>query len=193
MQKPIFQIRFSSFTLIELSVVIAIFVLILMLAFPQLPKSEKSKSSAREVYKIFSDILEKVIGSKKNLKVKIAKKDKKIEIYECVPSGEIDELWREKQKEIQKLKDQIGGFLPFVFEEVKPISCEWKRIKEIKVGSEITAIFVENEETFGADVEILFQRLNIPFVEIELDNKNWVIVNPYTLRVIIKDKPLHRI
>ncbi len=187
------HIKFRTFTLIELSVVIAILTLVLILAFPQLPKGEKSKGSARIVYRIFSDVLEKVVKNKKNLKVKITKKDRKIEIYECVPSGEIDELWKEKQKEIEKLKDQLGGFLPFVFEEVRPILCEWKRVKDIKIGSEITAIFVENEETFGADVEILFQRLNIPFVEIEIDKKNWVVINPYTLKVIISDKPLHKI
>lgn len=183
-----------SFTLIELAIVLGILTLILGLVFPRLPfvSEEKAKSDARLVSSILSDTLEETLKKKESIKLSFLKKEKEIKIFKCVPIEQEDEMWEERKRELEKLQAELGLFLPFNFEELKPRVCEWKEVAKKKISSDITSIFVEGEETFGNEVEITFQNLNIPFVEIELDRKFWVILNPYIFRVFVDTKPAHK-
>ncbi len=49
-----------------------------------------------------------------------------------------------------------------------PKVCEWKKSSESQVETDITSIFIDGEETFGSEVEVLFQPAKIPLVEIEI-------------------------
>ncbi|MCS7213352.1 MAG: type II secretion system GspH family protein [Candidatus Calescibacterium sp.] len=185
---------FRSFTLIELAIVLGIISLFLGLVFPSLPfvSQEKAKSDARLFASVFSDILRESLNNKKPVKISILKKEREIKVFRCLPTEYQDEEWKEREKEIEKLKTELGFTIPFKFEEIGPAVCEWKEVGKKKVSSEITSVFVEGEETFGNEIEILFQGINIPFVEVELDKKIWVILNPYIFRVFLDTKPAHK-
>jgi len=194
-----------SFTLIELSVVIAVLILFLTLVFPRIPafKEEKSKSEARKLVGIISEVLDLTLREKKNLKIVIQKGGEKgkVKIMDCVPvsnlSGKEDEK-RQKQR-TEQIRKNLGELAQFFFSGLGrsytsssfPQVCEWKEKKKIDLDSKITSVFVEAEETFGGEVEILFQPTKIPFVEIQLEQKFWVILNPYNFKVFVDEKPAH--
>lgn len=184
----------KSFTLIEISVVLAIIALFLALAFPRIPvfKEEAVKTEARKLVAFFSKIIDKVSRDKKSLKVVVKKKEKKIEVLDCVPVN----MTREEKERYEKINEQIKGFfgksnLPFLPIISPQVPCEWKKQEEIKLSSDIVSLFVDAEETFGKEVEILLQSSRIPLIEIELEKKIWVNINPYTFRVSVDGEPIH--
>ncbi|GBD04331.1 hypothetical protein HRbin19_01644 [bacterium HR19] len=188
------NLKRSSFTLIEISVVLAIIALFLALAFPRIPvfKEEAVKSEARKLVAFFSKIIDKVSRDKKSLKLLIKKREKKIEVLDCVPIN----MTQEEKQRYEKISEQLKGFfgksnLPFLPVITPQVPCEWKKQEEIKLSSDITSLFVDAEETFGKEVEILLQSSRIPLVEIELEKKIWVNLNPYTFRVYVGEEPIH--
>jgi hypothetical protein len=102
----------------------------------------------------------------------------------------------EKQK-LEKIQKQIKEtfLFPLFGPQIETLSgaCEWKKTKELKVSSEITKIFVDGEETFGKEVDIVFQPAKVPLLEIELEKKIWVNLNPYTFKISIGDNPIHMV
>jgi prepilin-type N-terminal cleavage/methylation domain-containing protein len=191
----IFRQSKQGFTLIEISVVVAIIALFFGLVFPQIPifKEEEIKSQARKISNFIMNIIDNTSRNKKSLKLVISKSEKKFELHECVPLGMKEE---EKQK-LEKIQKQIKEtfLFPLFGPQIETLSgaCEWKKTKELKVSSEITKIFVDGEETFGKEVDIVFQPAKVPLLEIELEKKIWVNLNPYTFKVSIGDNPIHMV
>jgi prepilin-type N-terminal cleavage/methylation domain-containing protein len=189
----IFRQSKQGFTLIEISVVVAIIALFFGLVFPRIPifKEEEIKSQARKISNFIMNIIDNTSRNKKSLKLVISKSEKKFELHECVPLGMKEE---EKQK-LEKIQKQIKEtfLFPLFGPQIETLSgaCEWKKTKELKVSSEITKIFVDGEETFGKEVDIVFQPAKVPLLEIELEKKIWVNLNPYTFKVSIGDNPIH--
>lgn len=182
-----------SFTLAELAVILGIISIFLTLVFPRVPfvSQEEAKSDARKIISLLSNTLRENLRNKKSMKITILKKEKELRFSRCVPVQYEDEKWKEKEKQIEKLKSELGFVIPFKFEEISV--CEWKEFSKKKISSEITSVFVEGEETFGNEVEIIFDGMRIPFVEIELGKKIWVILNPYIFKVFSDTKPAHKI
>lgn len=182
----------KSFTLAEIAVILGIISIFLALVFPRMPfvSQERTKSDARKIISLLSNTLRENLRSKKTVKITILKKEKELRFYRCVPVQYEDEKWKEKEKQIEKLKSELGFVIPFKFEEVSV--CEWKEFSKKKISSEITSVFVEGEETFGNEVEIIFDNMQIPFVEIELGKRIWVILNPYIFKVFSDTKPAHK-
>jgi competence protein ComGC len=191
----IFRQSKQSFTLIEISVVVAIIALFFGLVFPRIPifKEEEIKSQARKISNFIMNIIDNTSRNKKSLKLVISKSEKKFELHECVPLGMKEE---EKQK-LEKIQKQIKEtfLFPLFGPQIETLSgaCEWKKTKELKVSSEITKIFVDGEETFGKEVDIVFQPAKVPLLEIELEKKIWVNLNPYTFKISIGDNPIHMV
>jgi prepilin-type N-terminal cleavage/methylation domain-containing protein len=191
----IFRQSKQGFTLIEISVVVAIIALFFGLVFPRIPifKEEEIKSQARKISNFIMNIIDNTSRNKKSLKLVISKSEKKFELHECVPLGMKEE---EKQK-LEKIQKQIKEtfLFPLFGPQIETLSgaCEWKKTKELKVSSEITKIFVDGEETFGKEVDIVFQPAKVPLLEIELEKKIWVNLNPYTFKVSIGDNPIHMV
>ncbi|MFZ8803780.1 MAG: type II secretion system protein [Candidatus Calescibacterium sp.] len=189
----IFRQSKQGFTLIEISVVVAIIALFFGLVFPRIPifKEEEIKSQARKISNFIMNIIDNTSRNKKSLKLVISKSEKKFELHECVPLGMKEE---EKQK-LEKIQKQIKEtfLFPLFGPQIETLSgaCEWKKTKELKVSSEITKIFVDGEETFGKEVDIVFQPAKVPLLEIELEKKIWVNLNPYTFKISIGDNPIH--
>jgi prepilin-type N-terminal cleavage/methylation domain-containing protein len=189
----IFRQSKQGFTLIEISVVVAIIALFFGLVFPRIPifKEEEIKSQARKISNFIMNIIDNTSRNKKSLKLVISKSEKKFELHECVPLGMKEE---EKQK-LEKIQKQIKEtfLFPLFGPQIETLSgaCEWKKTKELKVSSEITKIFVDGEETFGKEVDIVFQPAKVPLLEIELEKKMWVNLNPYTFKISIGDNPIH--
>jgi prepilin-type N-terminal cleavage/methylation domain-containing protein len=189
----IFRQSKQGFTLIEISVVVAIIALFFGLVFPRIPifKEEEIKSQARKISNFIMNIIDNTSRNKKSLKLVISKSEKKFELHECVPLGMKEE---EKQK-LEKIQKQIKEtfLFPLFGPQIETLSgaCEWKKTKELKVSSEITKIFVDGEETFGKEVDIVFQPARVPLLEIELEKKIWVNLNPYTFKISIGDNPIH--
>ena len=189
----IFRQSKQGFTLIEISVVVAIIALFFGLVFPRIPifKEEETKSQARKISNFIMNIIDNTSRNKKSLKLVISKSEKKFELHECVPLGMKEE---EKQK-LEKIQKQIKEtfLFPLFGPQIETLSgaCEWKKTKELKVSSEITKIFVDGEETFGKEVDIVFQPARVPLLEIELEKKIWVNLNPYTFKISIGDNPIH--
>lgn len=185
----------TSFTLVELAIVFGVIALFLGLVFPRLPfvSQEKTKIDARSVISTLSNIMEETLKRKTSLKLMVSRKSSELIVFRCTPTHYRDEKWEEREEELERLRAELGLALPFRFEELIATVCEWKEVSRRKLSSEITSVFVEGEEMFGEEVEILFQSINIPFVEIELDKKIWVILNPYIFRVFLDTKPAHRI
>jgi prepilin-type N-terminal cleavage/methylation domain-containing protein len=189
----IFRQSKQGFTLIEISVVVAIIALFFGLVFPRIPifKEEETKSQARKISNFIMNIIDNTSRNKKSLKLVISKSEKKFELHECVPLGMKEE---EKQK-LEKIQKQIKEtfLFPLFGPQIETLSgaCEWKKTKELKVSSEITKIFVDGEETFGKEVDIVFQPAKVPLLEIELEKKIWVNLNPYTFKISIGDNPIH--
>ncbi len=189
----IFRQSKQGFTLIEISVVVAIIALFFGLVFPRIPifKEEEIKSQARKISNFIMNIIDNTSRNKKSLKLVISKSEKKFELHECVPLGMNEE---EKQK-LEKIQKQIKEtfLFPLFGPQIETLSgaCEWKKTKELKVSSEITKIFVDGEETFGKEVDIVFQPAKVPLLEIELEKKIWVNLNPYTFKISIGDNPIH--
>jgi prepilin-type N-terminal cleavage/methylation domain-containing protein len=189
----IFRQSKHGFTLIEISVVVAIIALFFGLVFPRIPifKEEETKSQARKISNFIMNIIDNTSRNKKSLKLVISKSEKKFELHECVPLGMKEE---EKQK-LEKIQKQIKEtfLFPLFGPQIETLSgaCEWKKTKELKVSSEITKIFVDGEETFGKEVDIVFQPAKVPLLEIELEKKIWVNLNPYTFKISIGDNPIH--
>jgi prepilin-type N-terminal cleavage/methylation domain-containing protein len=191
----IFRQSKQGFTLIEISVVVAIIALFFGLVFPRIPifKEEEIKSQARKISNFIMNIIDNTSRNKKSLKLVISKSEKKFELHECVPLGMKEE---EKQK-LEKIQKQIKEtfLFPLFGPQIETLSgaCEWKKTKELKVSSEITKIFVDGEETFGKEVDIVFQPAKVPLLEIELEKKIWVNLNPYTFKISIGDNPIHMV
>jgi prepilin-type N-terminal cleavage/methylation domain-containing protein len=191
----IFRQSKQGFTLIEISVVVAIIALFFGLVFPRIPifKEEETKSQARKISNFIMNIIDNTSRNKKSLKLVISKSEKKFELHECVPLGMKEE---EKQK-LEKIQKQIKEtfLFPLFGPQIETLSgaCEWKKTKELKVSSEITKIFVDGEETFGKEVDIVFQPAKVPLLEIELEKKIWVNLNPYTFKISIGDNPIHMV
>jgi len=189
----IFRQSKQGFTLIEISVVVAIIALFFGLVFPRIPifKEEEIKSQARKISNFIMNIIDNTSRNKKSLKLVISKSEKKFELHECIPLGMKEE---EKQK-LEKIQKQIKEtfLFPLFGPQIETLSgaCEWKKTKELKVSSEITKIFVDGEETFGKEVDIVFQPAKVPLLEIELEKKIWVNLNPYTFKISIGDNPIH--
>jgi prepilin-type N-terminal cleavage/methylation domain-containing protein len=189
----IFRQSKQGFTLIEISVVVAIIALFFGLVFPRIPifKEEETKFQARKISNFIMNIIDNTSRNKKSLKLVISKSEKKFELHECVPLGMKEE---EKQK-LEKIQKQIKEtfLFPLFGPQIETLSgaCEWKKTKELKVSSEITKIFVDGEETFGKEVDIVFQPAKVPLLEIELEKKIWVNLNPYTFKISIGDNPIH--
>jgi prepilin-type N-terminal cleavage/methylation domain-containing protein len=183
----------GGFTLIEISVVVAIIALFFGLVFPRIPifKEEETKSQARKISNFITNIIDNTSRNKKSLKLVISKNEKKFELHECIPLGMKDEE-KQKLEEIQKQIKETFLF-PLFGLQIEALSgaCEWKKTKELKISSEITKIFVDGEETFGKEVDILFQPARVPLLEIELEKKIWVNLNPYTFKISIGDNPIH--
>jgi hypothetical protein len=192
-QSKRFQRYRKSFTLIEISVVVAIIALFFGLIFPKIPifKEEEIKAQARRISNFLTNIIDTTSRNKKSLKLVILRPEKKFELLDCVPLGMREE---EKQK-LEKIQKQLKEtfLFPFLGQPIESISgaCEWKKIKELKVSSEITKVFVDGEETFGKEVEIVFQPAKVPLLEIELEKKIWVNLNPYTFKISVSDNPIH--
>jgi prepilin-type N-terminal cleavage/methylation domain-containing protein len=191
----IFRQSKQGFTLIEISVVVAIIALFFGLVFPRIPifKEEEIKSQARKISNFITNIIDNTSRNKKSLKLIISKSEKKFELHECVPLGMKEE---EKQK-LERIQKQIKEtfLFPLFGPQIETLSgaCEWKKTKELKVSSEITKIFVDGEETFGKEVDIVFQPARVPLLEIELEKKIWVNLNPYTFKISIGDNPIHMV
>jgi prepilin-type N-terminal cleavage/methylation domain-containing protein len=191
----IFRQSKQGFTLIEISVVVAIIALFFGLVFPRIPifKEEEIKSQARKISNFIMNIIDNTSRNKKSLKLVISKSEKKFELHECVPLGMKEE---EKQK-LEKIQKQIKEtfLFPLFGPQIETLSgaCEWKKTKELKVSSEITKIFVDGEETFGKEVDIVFQPAKVPLLEIELEKKIWINLNPYTFKISIGDNPIHMV
>jgi prepilin-type N-terminal cleavage/methylation domain-containing protein len=191
----IFRQSKQGFTLIEISVVVAIIALFFGLVFPRIPifKEEETKSQARKISNFITNIIDNTSRNKKSLKLIISKSEKKFELHECVPLGMKEE---EKQK-LERIQKQIKEtfLFPLFGPQIETLSgaCEWKKTKELKVSSEITKIFVDGEETFGKEVDIVFQPARVPLLEIELEKKIWVNLNPYTFKISIGDNPIHMV
>jgi prepilin-type N-terminal cleavage/methylation domain-containing protein len=189
----IFRQSKQGFTLIEISVVVAIIALFFGLVFPRIPifKEEETKSQARKISNFITNIIDNTSRNKKSLKLIISKSEKKFELHECVPLGMKEE---EKQK-LERIQKQIKEtfLFPLFGPQIETLSgaCEWKKTRELKVSSEITKIFVDGEETFGKEVDIVFQPARVPLLEIELEKKIWVNLNPYTFKISIGDNPIH--
>jgi len=188
-----FQQYRKSFTLIEISIVVAIIALFFGLIFPKIPivKEEEVKAQARKISNFLTNIIDTTSRNKKSLKLVILRPEKKFELHDCVPLGMKEE---EKQK-LEKIQKQLKEtfLFPFLGQPIESLSgaCEWKKTKELKVSSEITKVFVDGEETFGKEVEIVFQPAKVPLLEIELEKKIWVNLNPYTFKVSVSDNPIH--
>jgi prepilin-type N-terminal cleavage/methylation domain-containing protein len=191
----IFRQSKQGFTLIEISVVVAIIALFFGLVFPRIPifKEEETKSQARKISNFITNIIDNTSRNKKSLKLIISKSEKKFELHECVPLGMKEE---EKQK-LERIQKQIKEtfLFPLFGPQIETLSgaCEWKKTRELKVSSEITKIFVDGEETFGKEVDIVFQPARVPLLEIELEKKIWVNLNPYTFKISIGDNPIHMV
>ncbi len=198
----------NAFTLIELAVVFALLVLFLSLVAPRIPyiKEEKLKSEARKLAGVLSSVLDTTLREKKNLKFVIQRKENggKIKIMECLPTDtedneEFDEQEEERRRKIEELMGNFGDIAPFLFSGQGknlfsfslPRVCEWKEKREIEIDAQISSVFVEAEETFGSEVEIMFQPTKIPFIEVQLEDKFWVILNPYNFKVLVDEKPAH--
>lgn len=183
----------KSFTLAELAVVFGIIAIFLGLVYPRIPfvSQERSKSDARKIISLLSNTLRESLRNKRSIKITLLKRERELKFLRCVPVQYEDEKWREKEKQIEKLQSELGFVVPFRFEKISV--CEWKEFSKKKISSEITSVFVEGQETFGNEVEIVFEGMRIPFVEIELDKKIWVILNPYIFRVFSDAKPAHKI
>ncbi len=182
-----------AFTLIELAIVVAILSIFLSLVFPRIPSvfEEQHKRDARKLTGFISNILDNVLREKKNLKMFILKEERKIEIHDCIPVDEADtERWKMSDEMIKELRDKLGPLASFINFAV-PKVCEWKKSSELQVETDITSIFIDGEEMFGSEVEVLFQPAKIPLVEIELSKKLWVILNPYIFRVLVDTEPAH--
>jgi prepilin-type N-terminal cleavage/methylation domain len=176
----------GGFTLIEISVVVAIIALFFGLVFPRIPifKEEETKSQARKISNFITNIIDNTSRNKKSLKLVISKNEKKFELHECIPLGMKDEE-KQKLEEIQKQIKETFLF-PLFGLQIEALSgaCEWKKTKELKISSEITKIFVDGEETFGKEVDILFQPARVPLLEIELEKKNMGESQPLHLQDI---------
>jgi prepilin-type N-terminal cleavage/methylation domain-containing protein len=189
----IFRQSKQGFTLIEISVVVAIIALFFGLVFPRIPifKEEEIKSQARKISNFIMNIIDNTSRNKKSLKLVISKSEKKFELHECVPLG----MKEEEKQRLEKIQKQIKEtfLFPLFGPQIETLSgaCEWKKTKELKVSSEITKIFVDGEETFGKEVDIVFQPAKVPLLEIELEKKIWVNLNPYTFKISIGDNPIH--
>jgi prepilin-type N-terminal cleavage/methylation domain-containing protein len=189
----IFRQSKQGFTLIEISVVVAIIALFFGLVFPRIPifKEEEIKSQARKISNFIMNIIDNTSRNKKSLKLVISKSEKKFELHECVPLG----MKEEEKQRLEKIQKQIKEtfLFPLFGPQIETLSgaCEWKKTKELKVSSEITKIFVDGEETFGKEVDVVFQPAKVPLLEIELGKKIWVNLNPYTFKISIGDNPIH--
>jgi len=77
----------GGFTLIEISVVVAIIALFFGLVFPRIPifKEEETKSQARKISNFITNIIDNTSRNKKSLKLVISKNEKKFELHECIP------------------------------------------------------------------------------------------------------------
>lgn len=198
------------FTLIELAVVFALLVLFLSLVFPRIPyiREERVKSEARKLAGVISSVLDATLRERKNLKFVIQREENggKIKIMECLPADiengeEQEELEMERRRKIEELMGNFGDIAPFLFSGLGqgrtsfafslPRVCEWKERKEIDIRAQVSSVFVEAEETFGSEVEVMFQPTKIPFIEVQLEDKFWVILNPYNFKVFVDEKPAH--
>jgi prepilin-type N-terminal cleavage/methylation domain len=192
-QSKRFQRYRKSFTLIEISVVVAIIALFFGLIFPKIPifKEEEIKAQARRISNFLTNIIDTTSRNKKSLKLVILRQEKKFELHDCVPLGMKEEEKRKLEKIQKQLKETF--LFPFLGQPIESLSgaCEWKKTKELKVSSEITKVFVDGEETFGKEVEIVFQPAKVPLLEIELEKKIWVNLNPYTFKISVSDNPIH--
>lgn len=180
-----------SFTLIEVSIVLGILALFLGIVYPRLPvpKSEKVKSDARVIVSVLSGVLRESVEGGEDLKVILSKRTGEIKVMRCTSDHRDDENWRR----LEKLRLELGFTLPFDVAAIGPSVCEWKEKIRKKTLSSITSIFVDGEEIFGEEVEVIFQRARIPLLEVELEGKMWIILNPYTLRVFLDTKPAHEL
>ena len=152
----------SSFTLLELTVVIAVLGLIIGIVLPNysgIVEKELEKSESRTLAGFLKTLQSEALFGKKILKIVIDKEGGKIETFECVPKTFI--------------------------------VCEWEKTKtklNLKLSSKIKTVIVDGEEAFGGTVEVIFSPAEpSPFIEIQVD-EIFVILNPFTQDVIFSEE-----